>query len=79
MTPQASPRRPENLAFVFQWGTHLVPARGPISWKQMVSNQFTVVPQQLWGKTKVYFGNRGALMQQIDEQDVKQQEKDLGR
>jgi hypothetical protein len=68
-----------NLAFIFQWGTHLVPARGPISWKQMVSNQFTVVPQQLWGKTKVYFGNRGALMRQIDEQDVKQQRKDLGQ
>ena len=45
----------------------------------MVSNQLTVVPQQLWGKTKVYFGNRAALMRQIDEQDVKQQEKDLGR
>ena len=66
-----------NLAFIFQWGTHLVPARGPISWKQMVSNQFTVVPQQLWGKTKVYFGNRAALMRQIDEQDVKQLRKDL--
>jgi len=66
-----------NLAFIFQWGTHLVPARGPIDWKQMVSNQFTVVPAQVWVKTKAYFGNRGTLMQQIEEQDVKQLRRDL--
>ncbi len=35
-----------NLAFIFQWGTHMVPARGPISWRQMVRNQFTAVPQR---------------------------------
>jgi hypothetical protein len=63
-----------NWAFIFQWGTHLVPARGPISWSQMVSNQVTVVPRQVFGKVSFYFGNRGAMMQTIEQEDVKQLE-----
>ena len=34
-----------NLGFIFQWGTHMVPARGEISWSSMVHNQFVEVPQ----------------------------------
>ena len=29
-----------NLGFIFQWGTHMVPVRGNISWSTMVHNQF---------------------------------------
>jgi hypothetical protein len=61
-----------NLALVFQWGTHLVPARGPISWKQMVHNQFFVVPQRAAGGLLAYVENRRGLMQQIERQDVTQ-------
>ncbi len=61
-----------NLAFIFQWGTHLVPARGPISWKQMVHNQFFVVPQRAAGGVKAYFQDRRGLMHQIEQQDVSQ-------
>jgi Dolichyl-phosphate-mannose-protein mannosyltransferase len=61
-----------NLAFIFQWGTHLVPSRGPISWKQMVHNQFFVVPQQAAAGVKAYVENRRGLMQQIEQQDVSQ-------
>jgi hypothetical protein len=61
-----------NLAFIFQWGTHLVPARGPISWKQMVHNQFFVVPQRAAAGVKAYVENRRGLMQQIEQQDVSQ-------
>jgi hypothetical protein len=61
-----------NLAFIFQWGTHLVPARGPISWKQMVHNQFFVVPQKAFSGLIAYVENRRGMMRQIDQQDVSQ-------
>ena len=61
-----------NLAFIFQWGTHMVPARGPISWKQMVRNQFTAVPARAATEVTAYFRNRGDLMRHIEEEDVRQ-------
>ena len=60
-----------NLAFIFQWGIHMVPARGPISWTQMVRNQF-VVPQRAATTFEAYLQNRHGLMQQIEQQDVQQ-------
>ncbi len=61
-----------NLAFMFQWGTHMVPARGPISWKQMVRNQFIAVPQRAASDVAAYFENRAALMLHIEQDDVRQ-------
>jgi hypothetical protein len=59
-----------NLAFIFQWGTGLVPHRGPISWRQMAYNQVVVVPARLGGALKSYFANRAEMMQRIDLQDA---------
>ncbi len=61
-----------NLGFVFQWGIHLVPARGPISWKRMVRNQFTVVPARLGNNLQAYFARRHALMERIEQEDIEQ-------
>ena len=61
-----------NLAFIFQWGMHMVPPRGPISWKQMVRNQFVAVPQQAGSEFAAYIENRKALMRQIERDDVRQ-------
>jgi hypothetical protein len=61
-----------NLAFMFQWGTHMVPARGPISWKQMVRNQFIAVPPRAASDVAAYFANRGALMHHIEQDDIRQ-------
>ena len=61
-----------NLGFIFQWGTHLVPARGPISWKQMTRNQVVVVPERLISEAKAYVENRRGLMKQIEQEDVEQ-------
>ncbi len=63
-----------NLAFIFQWGTHMVPARGPISWKQMVRNQFVVVPRLATSDFAAYFRNRSGLMRHIEKEDVHQLE-----
>lgn len=64
-----------NLGMVFQWGTHLIPARGPISWRQMAYNQVAVVPLQAGGLLQRYFLNRKGLMGQIERQDVEQLKK----
>ncbi len=64
-----------NLCFIFQWGTHLVPARGPISWRQMIHNQFTTVPAAILDKGERYVLHRHALMNDIEKSDVKQLEK----
>jgi hypothetical protein len=61
-----------NAAFLFQWGTHLVPARGPISWGEMVRNQFLVVPREISAKVQSYLFHRSGLMRQIEERDMQQ-------
>ena len=62
-----------NLGFIFQWGTHLVPARGAISWNSMVHNQFVEDPIRITRTLEVYFRHRGEMMQQIEREDVEQQ------
>ncbi len=64
-----------NMAFIFQWGTHLVPARGPISWGEMIHNQFFVVPGEISAKVQNYLFHRANLMQQIEERDIEQMSK----
>ncbi len=61
-----------NLAFIFQWGTHLVPARGPIVWGQMIHNQFAVVPREIAAKARGYLFHRSNLMQEIEQRDIEQ-------
>ena len=64
-----------NMAFMFQWGTHLVPARGPISWSEMIHNQFFVVPREISAKLHNYLFHRANLMQQIEQRDIEQMNK----
>jgi hypothetical protein len=59
-----------NLGFMFQWGTHLVPARGPISWSEMVHNQVAVVPRQISEHLERYLFHRRDMMKQIEERDI---------
>ena len=65
-----------NLGMIYQWGTHLIPARGPISFSQAASNQFQVVPRQISSQLQAYFFRRGDLMRQIEQKDVEQMRKD---
>jgi hypothetical protein len=66
-----------NLGFIFQWGMHMVPARGEISWSAMVHNQFVEVPQRMTQSLENYFLHRGEMMQHIEQEDIEQQK--LGR
>lgn len=61
-----------NVGFLFQWGTHLVPARGPISWRAMAHNQVGVVPVKMAHTVKNYLVARAALMGEIERRDVEQ-------
>ena len=61
-----------NLGLIFQWGTHLIPARGPISWREASYNQVTVVPLRVGRNLKAYFTGRKELMGRIEEEDMKQ-------
>ena len=65
-----------NLGMIYQWGTHLIPARGPISFSQAASNQFQVVPRQISSHLQAYFFRRGDLMRQIEQKDVERMRKD---
>jgi hypothetical protein len=65
-----------NLGLIYQWGTHLVPARGPISFREATYNQFYVVPGQLTSHLHSYFLRRGALMRQIEQRDIEPLKKD---
>jgi hypothetical protein len=65
-----------NAGLMFQWGSHLIPARGPVSFSEAVHNQFFVVPRQLSADLQRYFFKRKALMKQIEERDVQQLKKD---
>jgi hypothetical protein len=61
-----------NLGLIFQWGTHLIPARGPISWHDTAYNQVEVVPMLATRTLNAYFLQRKQLMGHIEEEDVKQ-------
>jgi len=64
-----------NLGLIYQWGTHLIPARGAISFREAAYNQFYVVPNQFATHLRSYFLRRNDLMRQIEQQDADQLKK----
>lgn len=61
-----------NLGFMFQWGMHLIPVRGPIAWNEMARNQFVRVPREVGGQFRAYLFRRSSLMRSIEEKDLKE-------
>lgn len=64
-----------NGGLMLQWGTQMIPARGPISWSMTMKNQIVGVPKRVVGDLGVYFANRSLMMEQIEQRDrsVRQQ------
>jgi hypothetical protein len=60
-----------NLGLMFQWGMHLIPDRGPISWRDAAYNQVAVVPAQAEHSMRNYFLGRRQLMERIERKDVR--------
>ena len=50
----------------------MVPARGSISWRTMVRNQFTAVPTAFLDEFDRYVLHRRKLMEQIEKSDIEQ-------
>lgn len=61
-----------NFGMMYQWGMHLIPVRGPISWREAAYNQFAVVPSHAARDVRRYVLRRSSLMQRIEEEDLKQ-------
>jgi hypothetical protein len=61
-----------NLGLIFQWGMHLIPARGPISFRDAAYNQVAVVPSAAARTVKNYFLRRHQLMHHIEDEDIHQ-------
>ncbi|MGB9068162.1 MAG: hypothetical protein WCC21_06300 [Candidatus Acidiferrales bacterium] len=61
-----------NLGLVFQWGTHLISTRGPISWRDAAYNQIAVVPAEATQTMLNYLTRRRQMMDRIEEEDVRQ-------
>jgi len=55
-----------NAGFIFQWGEHLLPVRGEISFREMIHNQFFVVPRELTVHLEFYLFNRKYEMRKIE-------------
>jgi hypothetical protein len=61
-----------NAGFIFQWGEHLLPVRGAISFREMAHNQLYVVPRELASHLHAYLFKRKEEMRQIEERDIEQ-------
>ena len=61
-----------NAGLMFQWGVHLIPARGPISFSEMAHNQFLVVPHEITTQLGKYLFHRKSMMEQIERRDLDQ-------
>ena len=61
-----------NLGLIFQWGAHLIPARGEVSWEQVTYNQFHAVPRQIASQLESYLFRRKESLRQIEQRDLEQ-------
>ncbi len=61
-----------NAGFILQWGEHLIPVRGEISFRDVIHNQVFVVPHQLAGHLSGYLFRRKDEMREIEKRDIEQ-------
>ena len=61
-----------NAGFIYQWGEHLLPVRGEISFREMIHNQFFVVPRELRTHLRAYLFKRKEEMRKIEDRDIQQ-------
>lgn len=59
-----------NVGLMFQWGTNLVPNRGPVDLAVVARNQVTVVPAGLVDFVVRYFTARERVVREVEERDL---------
>ena len=61
-----------NIGLIFQWGAHMIPARGTVSWAQVTQNQFHAVPRQIVSELESYLFRRADALRRIEQRDIEQ-------
>ncbi len=64
-----------NAGFIFQWGTDIVPNRGPVDFAEVARNQVRVVPGRLGRFAWRYFADRAGLTAEVERQDAIERER----
>ncbi|MGH7771214.1 MAG: hypothetical protein ACREQA_03155, partial [Candidatus Binatia bacterium] len=59
-----------NIGFIFQWGTDLVPNRGPVDFAVVARQQMTVVPHGAPGFILRYMKTREQVIQEVEQEDL---------
>jgi len=62
-----------NLGLVFQWGTNMIPNRGPVDWRQVARNQL-LVPGRALTVAAAYATDRSTLLARIQQEDLREVE-----
>lgn len=59
-----------NFGLMLQWGTNIIPNRGPVDFRQAVTNQVTIVPRAAAAFVVRYFQDRRALVHEVEQGDL---------
>jgi len=59
-----------NVGLIFQWGSRMIPARGPVSWRQVAYNQLHVVPYRMVSQLRLYLLRREDTLRRIEQHDI---------
>jgi len=58
-----------NVGFMFQWGTDIIPNRGPVSVMTVAHNQVAVVPERIARFVRRYLGDRRGVQDEVERGD----------
>lgn len=61
-----------NAGLAFQWGTNLIPNRGPVDFQVVARQQVGVVPGRMMRFVTKYFGQRQAVIDEVEGDDQEQ-------
>jgi hypothetical protein len=64
-----------NLGLIFQWGTNIIPNRGPVAWGEVARNQVEVVPGRLLAIARAYAVDRDSVLALLQQEDLREVEK----
>lgn len=59
-----------NVGLAFQWGTDIIPNRGPVDFRVAARNQVTIVPAEAMRFLRMYFASRDAAARLLEERDM---------
>ncbi len=64
-----------NAGLAFQWGTDIIPSRGPVDFAVVARNQITVVPAGVVRFLALYFSSREGAARELEERDLQEKQR----